>query len=826
MKKRTWNKLIRDEKGQALIIVMILMLFGGLIIVPMLAYMSTGMKVGKEVYEERMSLFYAADSGAEDALWQIKYEKLTDLFGASYDPYDYTTTWGYDLPQDVNDKDVDVTIENVWIPDIPIPADPEQIIEQGKLIITGSIPEASRYKIKIIYYYDNDEDPGGANLKVETIGIWLPPGFDYEGSCSLADDPHTVDYAEPDVDDYCSGKAVVWDFASVVSLNDFPGAEGAGSPMVRSFTFQFSGPAGQNPGAALSWIDSLGLEAAGIDCAWDADTKIFKITSTATDAATGKKTKVETYTARLEMRELGSALSGDYCAIGASLMTATGSIYYRDRLFKENSATIQSSDPAEPGYIPLGAHVDNAFLYWSGWIEESGGEIAWEDVCDNMEDWIPGSDWSLYGWGDTEFRGHHSGGGEGNRYLTLNAQPTGSLDLSEYSGETVEVSWEQRESGSLEESGLNRDCLQFQFYKAGVWGDPITAFCGDNPDSSFSYPIPDEYLTGDFKIRFYLYGFNETGWGWDGTEYCYIDDIKISVVEPLVESAKVNRVIFNGNQITTNQWQVEPTPDSGAPDSWSYSCFKDVTGIVQAELESDMSGTFTLGHWLEDGEVEYDLYLPGGGIAGTTGYPLSTPALCTGWGCSRYQWTYAGWSLIVIYSSPETRGHQLYLFDEFHYIAPHTEGLRFAISGFLVPEPIEDEEYAAHLTCFVGDGDDHYSGDFIALNAPTGLDGDQIPDTYKLWDGIITSGNSESSPNNVWNSQSIGLTGSGVDVDTFNVLWTRDLLEPGDTAAEVILSNASSNPSDAELINFVYIIISFRSSITSGGTISYSWSGG
>ncbi|MDH5696414.1 MAG: hypothetical protein OEZ00_07460, partial [Dehalococcoidia bacterium] len=86
--------------------------------------------------------------------------------------------------------------------------------------------------------------------------------------------------------------------------------------------------------------------------------------------------------------------------------------------------------------------------------------------------------------------------------------------------------------------------------------------------------------------------------------------------------------------------------------------------------------------------------------------------------------------------------------------------------------------------------------------------------------------NSEVSPNNVWNSQSVGLTASGIDIDTFKILWTSDLLEPGDTAAEVILSNASPNPSDAELINFVYIIISFRSSITTGGTISYSWSGG
>ncbi len=68
---------MKDEKGQALIIVLILILVGGLIIAPMLSYVGSGIKMGKEVYEERMELFYAADSGIEDGLWQIKYEQLT-----------------------------------------------------------------------------------------------------------------------------------------------------------------------------------------------------------------------------------------------------------------------------------------------------------------------------------------------------------------------------------------------------------------------------------------------------------------------------------------------------------------------------------------------------------------------------------------------------------------------------------------------------------------------------------------------------------------------------------------------------------------------------
>ena len=72
MRKRTLNKLIRGEKGQALILVLILMLLGGLIIAPMLSYMSTGLWTGKEVYEYRMAEFYAADSGVENAIYFAK----------------------------------------------------------------------------------------------------------------------------------------------------------------------------------------------------------------------------------------------------------------------------------------------------------------------------------------------------------------------------------------------------------------------------------------------------------------------------------------------------------------------------------------------------------------------------------------------------------------------------------------------------------------------------------------------------------------------------------------------------------------------------------
>jgi hypothetical protein len=69
--------------------------------------------------------------------------------------------------------------------------------------------------------------------------------------------------------------------------------------------------------------------------------------------------------------------------------------------------------------------------------------------------------------------------------------------------------------------------------------------------------------------------------------------------------------------------------------------------------------------------------------------------------------------------------------------------------------------------------------------------------------------------NNVWNSHSQGLSLSGVDVDTFHISWASGILESGDVEASVNLPTADDG------IHIIYIILSFRSETTTGGTFSY-----
>jgi len=65
------GQVVKEEKGAALALTIIVLLIGGLVIAPVLAYMGTGIKAG-EVHEIRMEQLYAADAGVEDAVWKIE----------------------------------------------------------------------------------------------------------------------------------------------------------------------------------------------------------------------------------------------------------------------------------------------------------------------------------------------------------------------------------------------------------------------------------------------------------------------------------------------------------------------------------------------------------------------------------------------------------------------------------------------------------------------------------------------------------------------------------------------------------------------------------
>ena len=260
---------------------------------------------------------------------------------------------------------------------------------------------------------------------------------------------------------------------------------------------------------------------------------------------------------------------------------------------------------------------------------------------------------------------------------------------------------------------------------------------------------------------------------------------------------------------------------AGSSNGWTYSCYADITSSVKTFFSSNGvsyvgNGTYTVGHWdlsSSSSGRPYSLYAmnqsasypyssEGYATPRYTAYPLASPrdggqtdstngGMNESYG-SQSEWAYAAWSVIVIYTSPATKGHQLYVYDTFRYAQNTT--LNFTISGFLAPDLSETN--SSKLTCFVGEGDVIYTGDSIAVNGTT-LPGDAYnPST------------------NVWNSQSYieGNVIQGIDIDTFDI---SSEIQPGDNSAAVALHT------DTDAWNLVYMILSFRSQITTGGIFIY-----
>jgi hypothetical protein len=231
-------------------------------------------------------------------------------------------------------------------------------------------------------------------------------------------------------------------------------------------------------------------------------------------------------------------------------------------------------------------------------------------------------------------------------------------------------------------------------------------------------------------------------------------------------------------------------------------------------MKSNSTGsvTFTVGHadevrgLLRPGYSSYNFSLYN--IGQLTGYPLGRPAtkLPSGESCyqSRYQWAWAGWSLIIFYRSPGLIQRQLYLFDDFRYRTFNDQSgagddPSFNIGGFLAPPVISGND-TSHLAYFVGEGDNHYSGDSIRVNNMA------LNDTNNPWNNVFNSFSNALLP------LTTPINTHGVDVDTF--VLPSNCIRPYDASANITLDT------NQEIYFLVYLIVSFRSELTTGGIIT------
>jgi len=100
---------MQGEKGQVLPLVLIAIALGALVIPPFLNNVGASL-IGSRVYTQSLGAQYAADSGAEHAIWDLKYG---DLSGQIPDVDDSVN---YALDEPVNDLSVNVTVTKTGEP--------------------------------------------------------------------------------------------------------------------------------------------------------------------------------------------------------------------------------------------------------------------------------------------------------------------------------------------------------------------------------------------------------------------------------------------------------------------------------------------------------------------------------------------------------------------------------------------------------------------------------------------------------------------------------------------------------------------------------------
>ena len=265
----------KEERGNFLLLTLAFVLLGVLIVTPLVTYMGTGLSTGR-VFEQKTNLLYAADAGIQDGTWLIKYDHLESII-VDYAPYDFSETWDYELPEDVNGVTATVSIRNIWIPkDLAPPSEEnaDRLIsgidgEFPKIIITSRVSEVyidennpGTIEIKIQYYPESCDE-----LKIKSLGIWLPAGFTYREDLESNIDDYALNHA-PVISDHAGGKAVVWSFDSwpFVGNEDkaaFP-INPAGTPqdpsdpppLTSKIFFNFNAPSpGSNP-QTVAWINT------------------------------------------------------------------------------------------------------------------------------------------------------------------------------------------------------------------------------------------------------------------------------------------------------------------------------------------------------------------------------------------------------------------------------------------------------------------------------------------------------------------------------------------------------------------------------------------
>ncbi|MFC1993188.1 hypothetical protein ACFLV3_05225 [Chloroflexota bacterium] len=176
---RFLKQVICSEKGQALPIVLALMVLGGLTIAPALDYAATILNSSRTI-KENVSGFYAADAAVEDALWCLGND----------------TTPPQQLPENINQMEAGLQTEDKGIYTLYFGELIQAGVHSDYLSVAGEMAwdeEAYKYTITVTW----QPESGTPAIHLEEVGARLPAGYSYQPG-SAASFAGNLSINEPD----------------------------------------------------------------------------------------------------------------------------------------------------------------------------------------------------------------------------------------------------------------------------------------------------------------------------------------------------------------------------------------------------------------------------------------------------------------------------------------------------------------------------------------------------------------------------------------------------------------------------------------------------
>ncbi len=259
---RFLKQVISSEQGQALPVVLILLVLGGLTIAPSLSYATTSLNSGR-LLQESVNGIYAADAGVEDTLWRLEN-------GVPPSPQ---------LPENINQLAVAIQTEDkgaytLYLGELIQPGEHSDYLSVDGEIVWDEGAQAYKYTLTVTW----QPDSGEPIIHLTSVGARLPIGYSYQaGSAAGFADNLSTD--EPDeIVDAQGAYLLNWEFSS-------PSPSVSESNPVRTQTFYISGQGALE--GNYTWVVASRSD---IGLVGEITGTLYIITATATRPEDGKTT--------------------------------------------------------------------------------------------------------------------------------------------------------------------------------------------------------------------------------------------------------------------------------------------------------------------------------------------------------------------------------------------------------------------------------------------------------------------------------------------------------------------------------------------------------